>query len=500
MAINAASSVVARLLNVTVLLWMYQYLLARISPDEFAVYAVLMALMAFAPLFFSVFTGGVSRYIVEAYALNEPKRVVQITSSILPLLGAASGLFLLTGVALATVIDDVLTIAPGMEDTARLMLVMLVANYAVQMVTLPYTTGFHVRQRFVELNFLQILRDCIRIVLLVVLLVGVAPSVLYVVVASVVSEQLYLAVVVYRSRRLVPEVRFKPSLFRWSTGKTLVSFGLWTTLGQLANMMVSSVGILILNAYGTAMDVTVYHLGATAFRQIEAAVSLAAFPLLPALTAMHSLADKARLARTTLRGGKYGLWVSLFVAAPAAIYSREFVQLYLGDGFEEAAVVLTLFMAIFLFLGATSLLPMLAMAMARVRDYHLAFFTSSALALLLTLYLVSGRGWGAIGVALSLLVVTAIAELTYFWPLQLRLTGTRARDFLKVVLVPGLLPVATASAVWLLIARVHPPDTWPSLLLSVAAGALAYVATLVSLGFDENDKRIAGRLVAKVLG
>ena len=278
-----------------------------------------------------------------------------------------------------------------------------------------------------------------------------------------------------------------------------MSFGLWTTLGQLANMMVSSVGVLILNAYGSAMDVTVYHLGATAFRQIESAIGLAAFPLLPALTAMHSLADKARLARTTLRGGRYGLWVALFVACPAAIFSREFVQLYLGEGFADAAIVLTLFMGIFVFLGPTSLLPMLAMAMARVRDYHLAFFTSSALALLITLYLVAGQGWGAIGVALALLVATALAELAYFWPLQLRLTGASFRDFTTVVLLRGLLPAIVASVVWAAIARLSPPDSWLSLLLTITAGAVVYVGTLVSFCLDENDRSIVRRAVKRFL-
>lgn len=479
---------------------MYQYLLARISTDEFAVYAVLMALMAFAPLFFSVFTGGVSRYIVEAYALGKPRRVAEITSSILPLLGGAAAAFVLAGTLLAIFIDDALTIAPGMENTARLMLMLLVVNYAVQMVTLPYTTGFHVRQRFVELNLLQVLRDVLRIILLVALLVGVGPSVLYVVIASVVSEQSYLAVAVYRSRRLVPEVRFQPGLFRWETGRKLISFGLWTTLGQLANLMVTSVGVLILNAYGTALDVTVYHLGATAFRQIESAISLAAFPLLPALTAMHSLADKARLARTTLRGGRYGLWVALFVACPAAIYSREFVQLYLGDGFADAAIVLSIFMGVFLFLGPTSLLPMLAMAMARVRDYHLAFFLSSSSSLLLTLYLVAVHDMGAIGVALSLLLATALFELSYFWPLQIRLTGARWSDFIRAVLVRGLMPAAVASVVWLTIERLYPPDSWGLLVLAIGAGSLVYAATLFSFCLDENDRSIVKRLLRRVLG
>ena len=479
---------------------MYQYLLTRISSEEFAVYAVLMAVMAFAPLFFSVFSGGISRYIVEAYALGETRRVTEITSSILPLLGAASATFLVTGFIVAAFVEDIVKIAPGMEGEARLMLCLLVANYASQMATLPFATGFQVRQRFVELNTIGILRDLLRIVLLVTLLIGIGPSVLWVVVAGVIADQAHLAVVLVRARQLVPEVRFNSELFRWATGRKLVSFGVWTTVGQLAIMMVTSTGVLILNAWGTALDVTVYHLGATALRQIESVVSLAAFPLLPALTAMHSLADRARLARTTLRGGRYGLWVFLLVACPLAIYSREFVQLYLGDGFADAAIVLSLFMATFLFTGPATLLPMLAMATARVREYHLANFVFSLLGLFLAVYLVASQDLGAFGVALSMLILAAVSELTYFWPLELRLTGVGWRDFATAVLVRGMLPAGVASAVWALLGEFFPPETWLSLVVVGAIGAVAYVVTLASLCLDENERNIARRMVRRAFG
>lgn len=499
-AINAASSLVARLLNITVLLWMYQYLLTRVSPEEFAVYPVLMAVIVFAPLFFSVFTGGVSRHIIESYALGQTRRVAEIISSILPLLGAASAAFLLIGLVGAAFVEDILKIAPGMEDDARLMLFLLVVNYALQMAMLPFTTGFQVRQRFVELNIIGVLRDLLRIALLLTLLVGIGPSVLWVVVAGVIAEQAHLAAVVVRSRQLLPEAQFDSELFRWATARELVSFGVWTTVGQLANMIAISVGVLILNRYGSALDVTVYHLGATCFRQIERVIVLAASPLLPALTAMHSLADRARLARATLRGGRYGLWVSLLVACPLAIYSDEFVQLYLGEGFSDAAIVLSLFMVTFIFNQPSTLLPLLAMATARVRPYNLGSFVSSFIFLMLALYLVASQGLGALGVVLSVVIVTAASRLVYFWPLQLRLTRVGWRDFVGAVLVRGLLPAVAASAVWMSLGTLFPPETWLSLIILGAIGSLAYLLTLVSFCLDKAERKTANRLVTRVLG
>ena len=45
--INSASSMIARMLNVTVLLWLHRHLLGRISAEEYSIYPVLMAVMVF---------------------------------------------------------------------------------------------------------------------------------------------------------------------------------------------------------------------------------------------------------------------------------------------------------------------------------------------------------------------------------------------------------------------------------------------------------------------
>ncbi|MEL6367667.1 MAG: hypothetical protein AAFQ16_06880, partial [Pseudomonadota bacterium] len=146
-AINAASAVIARVLNVTVLLWMYQYLLARITPEEFAVYPVLTAVMIFAPLFFTLFTGGVARYVVDAYARGEPERVTQIASSIAPVIAGAGVLFCGAGLLLAGYVEHVLTITPSMVEPTRVMLVLLVVNYTLQMVLLPHVKTHREREQ-----------------------------------------------------------------------------------------------------------------------------------------------------------------------------------------------------------------------------------------------------------------------------------------------------------------------------------------------------------------
>ena len=354
--INSASSVLAKIINMTVLLWVYQYLLKRIPAEEFAVLPVVTAVMVFAPLFFSFFTSGISRYVIEAYAKGDFDRVTRIVSSIFPPLSLCAFVFLIAGMVFAVNIEQILNIAPQMTESAKIMMALLVVSFAFQMIALPFGVGFHIRQRFVELNFLGIGRDLIRILLVFTFLIGIGPQVVWVVVATFVSEIIYTIVMVTQSRLMVAELRFRPTSFEKSQALELMGFGLWTTLGQLGSVMYTNGATIVLNLYGTAVDVTSYHIGSTFFRQLESMIGLASQPLQPVVTAMHALEDRHRLGRTVFRGGRYALWVAMSVATPLLIYADTFIELYLGPEYSSASMVIVLFMIIFPFTKPTTLL------------------------------------------------------------------------------------------------------------------------------------------------
>lgn len=488
-AINGASSVVSRLLDIFVLAWMYQYLLDRIPAEEFAVYPVVTAIMVFAPLFFSFFTGGISRHVVDAYARGDGLGVRTIISSVFPLLATASAVFLIAGIAFGLNIERVLKVPPEMVDEAHLMTCLLIASYALQMLLLPFGAGYHVRQKFVELNALTVARSLLRMSLLLVLLLGVGPNIIWVVTAGVVSDVLYQVVVLVRSRRMLPELRFEWGLFDWAKARDLMSFGLWTTVGRLGAIMYTSAATIVLNLYGSAIDVTSYFIGATLFRHLEGMIGMAVMPLQPALTAMNAMTDKARLARTVLRGGRYGLWASMAVAAPLAIFSTEFTALYLEPRYSEASVVIFLFMIIFPFTQATVLLPLTSMATARVREFFLPAFLFQLLGLILMLIFAAEFKLGAVGVTLALTIITIGSQLTYFWVLLLKITEARFRTFCDLVLVRGLLPTVGGSVVWCGLKLAFPVDSWFQLGLFSVLGGLVYLAVLFRFCLDTGEQR-----------
>lgn len=497
-AINSASSVATRLLNVTILLWVYQFLLKRLPPQEFAVYPVMMALMAFAPLFFSFLTGGVSRYTVDAYALGDHRRVTEIASSMVSALAAFSALFLTVGIIINVYLDDLLTIPPSMINEAQVMLYLLLASFAAQMVLMPLTVGFHVKQQFVLLNLLGIARDLLRIVLVLVFLFVISPRVVWVVVASVMADSVYLLATVLWSRKILPALMIQVDAISWKTAIDLTGFGLWTTLGRLGNMMYTNAATIILNKMGSPFDIVNFYLGATLFRQIQATIGVALLPLQPALTAMNALDDRSRLANTFLRSGRYALWASLAAACPLGIYSVELVQLYLGNGFIGASYVIFLFMVTFPFTQPTALLPMSAMATAKVRAYFSAAFIVQLIGLALMLYWVGEKEMGAAGATASLAIITVGSQLIYFWPLSLRIANVPLRRFARETLLRGYAPALAGSCAWVALKYLVEPASWGSVLLCGGAGMVVYLITLLSSCLDEYERQDLHSILSKL--
>jgi len=495
-AVNSISSVVTKILNITILFWAYQYLLTRIPAEEFAVLPVVMAVMIFAPLFFTFLTSGISRYVIDSYARGDFEGVCRIISSIVPIVAGVALAFLGIGGIFVLNIENVLNIPPQMVASARIMMSLLMVSFALQMVFIPFQTGYQVRQRYVELNLYSILRDLLRLALLLSLLLIMGASVIWVVVATFVADTLFLTVTVTRSRRMVPELRFSRQRFHLGRARELMSFGGWTALGSLGDTMSIQGATLILNLFGTPIDVTSFYLGSTLYRQLNTAVTIGALPLQPALTAMHSLKDKARFGSTVLRGGRIGLWISLALAAPLGVFAEEFIDLYVGPTYMQATWVIEVFMASIPITYSTMLLAMTAMAMAAVRAFFLPAFLNQLAGLLLMLFLAAYLDAGAIGVALGLLIPVVVGQVFYFWPLCLKLTERSFPTFLRTVIVPGWTPALAGLFVLFPLKFAGFADSWVSLALCAAAGGVVYLAVLLLFCLETEDRRDLRSVIA----
>lgn len=498
--INSSSSFATNLLNISVLVWLQQHLIKRIEPAEYAIYPLLMAVLLFVPLLSTLMIGGVGRFVTEAYARGDERRVTQIVSTLLGPLAGVALLLLIGGGAFAWFIDVFIDVQPRYLADARLMMALLVGSAAVRLVATPVSIGLFVRQRFMTINLLTLGTQVLRLTLLLALLYGVSTRVLWVVVATVVANLAQAGALWALSRRAIPALRFDRRLVDYRTIGRVASFNAWIFISHLANMLKLAAEPWLLHHWADDVAVWCMSIGSQAYDRVDSSSVVATQTAQPALTALHTSGDRRRLGVAYLRGSRYALWLVCLIALPVMIYAPELMRLYLGGKYEEfsaTAPVLILIFATFPLWYSTLLLARIAEATASIRLFSLYAVAMSAANLALSFWFVIGLDAGAVGTAAGRLVASLLV-----WPLVahlgLVLAGVTLRQWLHETVWLGLLPGLLGAVVWLTMKAVLPPGDWLTLAFNAIVGGAVYAATLLGLCLrpPERDdlRRLLGRL------
>jgi O-antigen/teichoic acid export membrane protein len=446
--INAISGIVTRVLTAGVFVWVIQYLMKRIPEEELALLPVVMSVAMILPLLQTILTGGLSRHVTEAYAKNNLAGVTRIVSSQFPLLLAGGLLILFGGGAAAWNIDHILDVTPSLVGQARLMTLLVIVRLAIGMVLVPFNTGLFANQRFVLQNAIEVAGSLLRMVLMVVLILGIGPQVMWVIVAQVASQLFTQIIETVASVRLLPALRYHPASFDWNTCKRVITFGSWNFVASSADTIRRAADAPILNIFSTPVAVNDFFLGSIVEMQLRDFSIRASQPLLPALTAMHAHQQDRRLAGAFLRGGRIALWASMFLAVPLIVFSYDLFSIYLGSKYAEhvdGATVMVLLLLGFPLTYPTMMLVRIAFARGDIRPVAIRSIAAQLGNLGLTLLLVGKLQWGAVGSASATLAAFVIGYPCLFWPLAVRTLEISWRRFFLESLVPGLLPAVVAG-------------------------------------------------------
>lgn len=495
--INSASSVVVLVLNLTVLIWLQQYLLKRISPDEYALLPLVMAVMAFSPLLTMVLTGGLGRYITVAYARGDDEEITRICSTMFPLLLAGGGAFLAIGWFAAWHIDSLLEINPDYLGDARVMMALLVFSAAIRLPLAVFGSGFVVRQKLMLQDMIDVGCQLVRIVLLFALLFGFGAKVMWVTVALVVSELLSLAISIPISMRLVPAQRFKTGIFSRSVARELTGYGLWGFVDRAAETIKQAMDPIILNRYSTSFDVSVFHVAGIVPRQLKQILVPLSRPFIPVLAALHATNDHVRLRSIYLRVARYHCWVLALFVVPGVVLKDEIFFLYLGEQYLPAADVMAVLLIVTGLSGFNALGPAIVVACGDMRGIAQRMLLHQAVNLGLAFTLVAHLQFGAIGSAIAALITSLVVEVFVLWPYCRKVAGVSASSWLHEVVVPAVLPTLVMIGACVLMKSVFDANSWIVVLGIGAVSAILGVVVIVMACLREQDRRDLAMLATR---
>ena len=496
--LNASSSVLTMLISMTALLWVNQYLLRRISPEEYALVPILTSLMVFAEFFRIIFTRGLSRFMVAADAKDDHTEVSRIVSSMIPVLGAVALFLGLAGGLVVVYIDQLIKVEPTYLDDARIMMSLLVLTLCISIVTTPLCAGLYVRMRFVELNLVKLGTEVFRVIVLMWLLVAIGPQALWVVVASSSANILNFLVMSIYTFRILPSARFHKALVSVRTMRRLLSFSLWTSVQGLNMFVQRALPALLLNRFSTGVDVAAFYVGNLPNQQIRKLTQAAAGPATPALTAIYATEGEEALQKYYYQGGRYHLWGTLFLLPPLIIFARDLILLYVGATYLDAATVMIVLLIIYPFHWASAMFYQIAYATEKIQAFNVTSIGLALTAGAAMYYFVALRDMGAVGAAYGMATGFILTQVLLIWPMGLRLVKGSWKVFILRTIIPGAIPFLGAVVLCTLYGQVLGVDSWLKFFGGCGVSAIGYIAILIVFCLGADDRAVLKDIKGKL--
>ncbi len=497
-AVNAASFAVVRLLHVTVFLWVQHYLLAKVSAEEYMVFAVIGSLFFLMPVLTLVFTSSTSRYVMGHYAQGRGDDVTTVVSSVFPIL-LVVGVVILALAAVASKYVGALFVIPStFVPDAQMMLLLLALTVTADLVLAPFTLGPHVLQKYVLNNGIGLIGEGIKIGLMVTLLFHVSARALWVAVANAAAELFCLIARTLISRWMIPQLRFSPGHVRLSTMPLLFSYGFWNAIVALGTYLRDWASLVVMNRlHMPAIHVDCFSIGATMERQAHQMWEPVRASLSPPLVALHVSGRAGALRRAYCTGGRYALWLVMGALMPLLVLRHEFMALY-APKYPQAADVMLLMLLPIPVRMVNVMLPQMAQATARLRGLAVRTLGVYGAGVLAIFAAVRWYHAGSLGAAILYGAFSVCGELLFIWPHASTLVGVRRGDLVRETIVPGVIPIALSAAALLLVRNTYHPDTWRGL---AAAGALGMMVHLggILLAFRADDREGLSTLLKKKL-
>jgi O-antigen/teichoic acid export membrane protein len=500
---NAAASAAGFTAQMAVAFFLCPVLVHGLGDRRYGMWSLVESVLAYLSLFDLGVAAAVIRYGARLCALKDRDHLNRVFSTSLCIFTAAGLAALAVALACAGPGVGLVGVPEDLADETRWMFVLLGVNLAVGLPLQVFPALLDALGRFPSKTAVRTAAALVRVPLFLGVLGagGGLVALAWAITLTNVAEHAALAVLV---RRHLPWLRFSPALADRATFREIRGYSLDASLAMLAGRISFQTDAVVISLFLAPQYITFFAVAGRLVEYSKGLVRSATTVLTPAVSTLEARGDFAAIRRMLFHSTRLVLWITLPIQAGLVLLGRPFLALWLqGDYHAERSyatlVILSLTLALTM---SQSVSGRILYGIGRLRWYSRAVLVEGVANLLLSVALVGplgieGVAWGTTvpHTCFNVLLLLYVCRSLRVWP-----AAYLRRSFVAPVGAAGLL-----AGFWLLSVRLVPPDTWPLLLATGAAGVAVYafLAAVAEVGprrLWQEGNRLVARLGRGAVG
>lgn len=461
-------------------------MLRLLGQSEYGLYQMVGAIVANLSLLSFGFGSAYVRYFYRYRTKQDDRGIARLNGMFLLIFCAVAAICLACGLVMRTnavhVFGDGLT--AGELEKARILLLILTVNMAVTFPNSVFDCYVTAHERFFFQKLLRLAQSVLNPFLTLPLLMMGYGSVSVVMVTTILTFSTFFVNIYYCVRKLRMAFSFRKLQFSLLWEMWVFTFFIF--LNQIIDQINWNVDKFLLGRISGTKSVAVYGVGAqinNMYIQMSVAISSIFVPRVNRIVAESD--DETELTRLMSKVGRMQLAVLALILSGFILWGRDFLQLWVGDGYSVSYYV-----ALLLLIPVTvPLIQNLGIEIQRAKNLHKvrsAVYTGLAVCnVLLSIVLI--RLWDSVGAAAGTAISMILGNILFMnWYYHRKMKLDMVAFWREIV---KMMPAILLAVLWgLFFRQVVVVRGWISLLLCVLVYTAGYGISMWLLGWSREEK------------
>ena len=488
LVVGTATKYLVLALNIGLGIVLMPFTVRHLGQTEYGVWMLVASMTTYFQLLDLGYGNGVVRHLVDADRRGDVADVNRIASTFVCVY---AGIAVVACAAIAVMIGVVVPRFPHLSSAqvrvAQVLLAILGARVAIGFPLTVFGAVTNARQGFALNNLVASATVVASAMCTYAVLEGGGGLLTLVAMTTAVSILGYGGYA-WTAYRVMPELRIRPSYFSASRWRDVTSFSLYLFAISVAGQISFNIDNIVVGACLGPAAVAVYTIALRLSEYQRRLCDQFSGMLFPVVMAFGADGDREALKRTLVEGNRIALTLVAGASVCLVGFSGPLIVRWMGPAFAGSVTPFNVLALAGVIVVSQAVSSNVLIAVGRHRIVTWIWAAEAAMNLVLSVALV--RTMGLPGIALGKLAPLVVGHLVVMFSAACRAVGMSVARCVYETTRPAAIAGGIAACACVMIRVARPPASATTVVGEAAVVGLVYVASLATVGFDGETRRV----------
>ncbi|MDS0526539.1 oligosaccharide flippase family protein [Clostridium sp. SHJSY1] len=404
--------------------------------------------------------------------------------------------FIVPSIVTVMNLEKIINISQANVYDTKLLFAFVFANFFVNQICGILNISMYVTNKLYIANIINLVRTIFNGILLFGVFNLFTAQIYYVSLIALMLTIITFPILLIVKRNILPKVIFSKNLFNIKHVKDLITSGIWNTINQCGNILMTGLDLLFANLFINPVEMGLLSIAKVVPNTIIQIASTINSNFSPALTITYANNDKKTLINQIRASMKIS---SILISIPIMVFSIlaiKFYSLWMPTLNSKALTILTfLTLLAFIPLAGPQVLYNVFTTTNKLRWSSVTFLVSGFFNFIIVVILLKCTSLGVYAIAGVSSVISILRNLIFVVPYTARLLGLKWYEFYKDVGV-SLACCLITGIISLFVGSLIPYDSWITITMAAIISSLLSFVANSFIVLNENEKN---KLLKKIL-